>query len=95
MEQPLWVDAQKLGAQKLGAEKLGPLFFVIFINDLPGAPSPNSTVSMSAEDAKIYKDCVTLFDCLTLYDDIQALNDWFFLWQLKINLSKCEDLWLD
>ena len=71
---------------------LGPLFFVIFINDLPGALSPNSTISLYADDAKVYKDCVTLFDCLTLYDDIQALNDWFVLWQLKINLSKCEVL---
>ena len=34
---------------------------------LPGALSPNSTISLYADDSKIYKDCVTLFDCLPLY----------------------------
>ena len=71
---------------------LGPLFFIIFVNDLPGAISEDTSISLYADDAKIYKDCVSLFDCLTLYDDLISMNDWFELWQLKINLNKCEVL---
>ena len=71
---------------------LAHYFFVIFVNDLPGAIIQDTSISLYADDAKIYKDCVTRFDCPTFYDDFISMNDWFVLWQLKINLNKYEVL---
>ena len=34
---------------------LGPLFFIIYINDLPGVISKNSPIALYADDSKMYR----------------------------------------
>ena len=34
---------------------LGPLFFIVYINDLPGVISMNSSIAMYADDSKMYR----------------------------------------
>ena len=33
----------------------GPLFFIVYINDLPGVISMNSSIAMYADDSKMYR----------------------------------------
>ena len=34
---------------------LGPLFFIIYINDLPGIISKDSSIALYADDSKLYR----------------------------------------
>lgn len=41
---------------------LGPLFFTIFINDLPGVISANNELALYADDSKVFKLIKTIDD---------------------------------
>ena len=34
---------------------LGPLFFIVYINDLPGVISKDSSIALYADDSKMYR----------------------------------------
>ena len=59
---------------------LGPLMFILFINDLSNIISDHTSLTIYADDSKIYKKCITLEDCLRLCDDIENTNEWFKSW---------------
>ena len=46
----------------------------------------NSATKLYADDSKIYKGGM---DPEHLQDDIGRVCDWFFIWQLSVNFSKC------
>ena len=64
---------------------LGPLLFILYINDLPNI-AHNSVTKLYADDSKIYMGSG---DPQYLQDDIGRVCDWFFIWQLSVNFSKC------
>lgn len=68
---------------------LGPLLFVLYINDLPNHTS-NCSLELYADDSKLYNKINTVDDCLDLADDLLNIQHWFDLWQLRINVNKCE-----
>ena len=42
---------------------LGPLFFIVYINDLPGVISKGSSIALYADDSKMYRlTMITILD---------------------------------
>jgi len=78
---------------------LGPLFFLIFINDLPDYLMKQHSLSFSpvklfADDLKTYRQVNTLPDAIHFQLLINSIVEWCQVWQLTINTSKCQILHL-
>ena len=67
---------------------LGPLPFVLFINDLPSGLSDDTYITLFADNTKIW----CRIHCLTLQSDINHLNNWHSLNQMRFHPSKCKVL---
>ena len=66
---------------------LGPLFFLIYMNDLP--PLLQSSCRLFADDAVIYN---TSNNYNILEKDLHVLEEWSKRWQINFNVSKCAHL---
>ena len=66
---------------------LGPMFFLLFVNDMPDVVS--STAKMSADYTKLYRNIYSTNDCKVLQEDLNALSAWSHHWLLRSNASKC------
>ena len=67
---------------------LSGLFFIIYMNDLP--PHLKSTsVSMYADDAKIFAPVTEEQSISNIQQDINVLSDWCIQWRLQLNPRKC------
>ncbi len=64
---------------------VGPLLFLIYIDDLSKESSPNSTVCLFADDAKIYSS-----DAHDLQDSLYSISNFFKTRQLQLAPEKCE-----
>ena len=69
---------------------LGPLFFIVFINDLPGVISEDSTIALYADDSKLYRIINTPEDLSSFQDDLDKISDWCKGNKMKINTRKCK-----
>ena len=69
---------------------LGPLLFVLFINDLPDCVSPNTNISLYADDTKIWRKISSSHDEKVLQNDINALHAWSKLNKMKFHPNKCK-----
>jgi hypothetical protein len=67
---------------------LGPLFFLIYINDLPTA-IPLSLPFLFADDTKILKQTSTSTSPIELQSDLNELHSWCSKWNLTLNMDKC------
>ena len=67
---------------------LGPLLFLCYINDLPERVS--SYCRLYADDVLLYWNIESKDDCLSLQADLNILQEWKQLWQMKFNSSKCQ-----
>ena len=72
---------------------LGPLFFFVYINDLPTSiSSPSVDISLFPGDTK----CFTVVNSLTgeyvLKSEAKNVEKWVQTWRLKFNASKCKVL---
>ena len=67
---------------------LSPLFFLLFINDLPDCIT-HSQILLYADDAKLLKAINCRLYCFHLQQDLDALVHWCSTWQLALNISKC------
>lgn len=65
---------------------LGPFLFVVFVNDLPDAV--HSASFLFADDTKLFAKVPD--NSLTLQEDLDRLQLWSDLWQLRFNASKCK-----
>ena len=65
--------------------------FHVYINDIN--ENITSSVRLFADDCVIYKPITTPQDAEQLQEDLQKLNEWTKLWQIKINVDKCAVLW--
>ena len=64
---------------------LGPLLFVAYIGDLSNLIKVS--ISLFADDTKMY--CNPLKDVDQFNQDIQTLETWTRMWQLRLNEEKC------
>ncbi len=55
----------------------------------------DSTISMYADDSKLYKAIEHLEDCLLLQRDSDRISKWAKDWQLQLNLEKTKKMTLD
>ena len=67
---------------------LSSLLFVMYINDLPD--SVKTDCVMFADDVKLYTRIGSAADCDFLQRQLDNLQRWSRLWQLKLNPSKCK-----
>ena len=68
---------------------LGPIFFLIYINDLPGRVNQISSPTLFADDTNIicmHYDTNSLI--VVIEEIIEKINKWFQLNSLKLNLHK-------
>jgi hypothetical protein len=68
---------------------LGPILFLLYVNDLPDCIK-NSSVSLYADDAKIYDIVSSNTSCsLKLQEDLDRVHEWSITWQLSVAFHKC------
>ena len=67
---------------------LSGTLFSLFINDLP-IHIKNASISMYADDAKIYMPIQTEQDISKLQEDIDRAVQWCNVWKMSMNPSKC------
>ena len=67
---------------------IGPLLFLLFINDMPNEIKCN--IQLFADDAKIFKTVKNEDDHQDLVKDLDNLENWARLWQMKFNVGKCK-----
>ena len=67
---------------------LGPIFFIIYINDLPENMCIH--VQMYADDTKIFGTVNNDAEGKVLQKDLLSALDWAKKWQLRFNVEKCK-----
>ncbi len=70
---------------------LGPFLYVCYSADLQHVVN-HSTISMYADDSKLYKAIEHVEDCLLLQTDLGRISKWANDWQLQLNLEKTKML---
>ena len=71
------------------ASIVGPLFFVIFISDLPEVVSQGSTVALYADDCKAFRVVTCPNDQLIFQGDLDGLCTWSQQNRMTFNVKKC------
>ena len=69
---------------------LGPLFFVIFISDLPEVVLPGSTIALYADDCKCSRIIDTAGDLELFQQDLDSLHQWSVRNFMNFNAKKCK-----
>lgn len=70
---------------------LGPLLFILFINDLTNCCcDENCNIFVFADDAKCLSIIKSYQDCEKLQSTLSAIENWSIVWQLPLNLNKCQ-----
>ena len=69
---------------------MGPLFFIAYINDLPGVISKGSSIALYVDDSKMYRVISTQEDLPTFQSDIDKISDWCKMNKMRINAKKCK-----
>ena len=67
---------------------LGPFLFTIYINDIP--ETVDSAIRLFADDAKIFTMCNSQQERETLQQDLNSLQEWSNVWQLRFKTKKCK-----
>jgi Reverse transcriptase (RNA-dependent DNA polymerase) len=71
---------------------LGPILFLVFINDVISICCGDTIVKLFADDLKLYSIFNRTDYSSDLQHSIDELFKWSNLWQLQINLNKCQVL---
>ena len=71
---------------------LGPLFFVIFISDLPKVVRPGSTIALYADDCKCSRIIDTVGDLELFQQDLDSLHQWSVPNFMHFNVKKCKTM---
>ena len=65
----------------------GPILFLMFINDLP--TNTTSGIKLFADDCVLYRPINSVSDHFALQRDLDQLEKWAYIWQMKIAPTKC------
>jgi len=68
---------------------LGPLLFLLYVNDLDTVCSLESHLKLFADDCKLFSETNNRSN-RTLQQCIDAICSWARVWQLQININKCQ-----
>ena len=71
---------------------LGPLLFILFINDIYETISPETKISLYADDTKIWRNMKSYQDCIILQNDIDSLHKWCVINKMNFHPDKCKVL---
>ena len=71
---------------------LGPILFLVFINDVASICCGETTVKLFADDLKLYSVYNSTDNSVDLQHSLDKLVEWSNLWQLQINMNKCQVL---
>ena len=71
---------------------LGPLLFILFINDIYDNISPDTNISLYADDTKIWRQMNSYNDSIILQNDISSLNRWCITNKMRFHPDKCKVL---
>ena len=69
---------------------LGPLFFIIFISDLPSVVLPGNTIALYADDCKSSRIIDSAEDLELFQQDLENLERWSSLNGMEFNVKKCK-----
>ena len=69
---------------------LGPLFFILYINDLPEYITPPTEMALYADESKLYRVIKSDDDVAKLQTDLNSLHLWSSRWCMKFNTDKCK-----
>ena len=69
---------------------LGPLFFVIFISNLPEVVSVGNTLAIYADDCKAFSVISCPNDQLMFQEDLDRLWIWSDQYRMDFNVKKCK-----
>ena len=69
---------------------LGPLFFIIYINDLPGVISGDGSFALYADDSKLYRVINSPEDITSFQRDLDKISDCCNENKMKVNVKKCK-----
>ena len=67
---------------------LGPILFICYVNDMPEAVQ--GMIKIFADDTKIYSEVNDSNMHKNLQSDLESLQSWANLWQMRFNASKCK-----
>ena len=70
---------------------LGPLLFLIFINDMPNFVE-HSSIKLFADDSLVYMPNTSSDSTNLLQSDLDNLQNWARVSQMRFNVTKCEHL---
>jgi len=69
---------------------LGPLFFVIFISDIPKAVLPGNIIALYVDDCKTSRIIDLVEDQNLFQQDLDNLNNWSIRNAMTFNVKKCK-----
>ena len=69
---------------------LGPLFFIIFISDLPEAVLPGNCIAIYADDCKSSRIINSASDQIMFQEDLDNLHRWSLRNVMDFNVRKCK-----
>ena len=69
---------------------LGPLFFVLFVSDLPEVVLPGSTIALYAYDCKCSRIIDTVGDLDLFQQDLDNLHQWSVRNFMNFNVKQCK-----
>ena len=69
---------------------LGPLFFAIFISDLPEVVLPGNTIALYADDCKSTRIIDSASDQSLFQEDLNNLHQWSSRNFVDFNVKKCK-----
>lgn len=71
---------------------LGPLLFLVYINDMPGVISGDTSLPLFADDSKCFRLILCQDDGDKLQEDLNKLFEWSRIWGMEFNVKKCKVL---
>jgi len=71
---------------------LGPVLFIVFVNDICDVVTDGVTVTLFADDTKLYHVIKNTVDRDNLHSCLTAIFEWSAHWQLSLSPSKCSVL---